>query len=108
MITIIRDRETGKAREVLQIAQENNAIVVTPDARAFRVKAHGYGIDDVQIASYEDLEWHLIDIQRPVIFHNLDKVLPYIARDYYGLKTDVIGFSATVGKESKDERPEEN
>lgn len=103
MITVIRDRETGKAHEVLQIARENNAIVVTPDARAFRVKAHGYGIDDVQIVSYEDLELHLVDIQKPVIFHNLDKALPTIAREYYRLKTDVIGFSATIGKEHKNE-----
>ena len=47
MKTIIRNRDSGKAKELLQYAREHNAFIVTENKRAFRVKAHSLGYDSV-------------------------------------------------------------
>lgn len=94
MYTIIRGRESGKAHEVLELARNNAAIVVTPDSRAFRVKAHNYGFDDVLIMSYQDLQTGIVP-EKPLILHNLDKAINDIMQISYGIEVPIIGFSAT-------------
>lgn len=87
MYTIIRERDSGKARELLEIAQRERATVATEDVARLREKANAYGIYDVDICSYEDLL--AADPEReaiPVLIHNLDKFI-------VGRK--IIGFSAT-------------
>ena len=96
MITIIKERGTGKAQQLLATARENNAIILTQDKRAFKVKAHSYGYDDINILDYEDLENDNYDLTKPVLIHNADKVLEYLLDRYYGLVP--IGFSATVNE----------
>ena len=93
MITIIQNRGTGKAKKLLKLARENGALIITQDKRAFKVKAHSYGYDDVKILDYEDLENDDYDLTQPVFLHNADKILDYLFDRYYGLK--IIGFSAT-------------
>lgn len=95
MYTIIRERETGKAHDVLELARENDAIVVTPDDRAFRVKAHGYGYDDILIISYQDLKRGIVP-EKPLILHNLDKAINDIMQFSCGIEVPIIGFSATI------------
>ena len=94
MLTIINNRGTGKAQQLLTAAREKNAIILTQDKRAFKVKAHSYGYDDIEILDYEDLENDDYDLNQPVLLHNADKILEYLFDRYYGLKP--IGFSATV------------
>ena len=94
MITIIQGRETGKAQKLLEVAREKNAIILTQDKRAFKVKAHSYGYDDIPILDYEDLENDNYNLTQPILVHNADKVLDYLFDRYYGLKP--IGFSATL------------
>ena len=94
MLTIINNRDTGKAQQLLAAAREKNAIILTQDKRAFKVKAHSYGYDDIQILDYEDLENDDYDLSQPILLHNADKILEYLFDRYYGLKP--IGFSATM------------
>ena len=94
MNIIIRERETGKAREILELARANNAIVVTPDPRAFRVKANSYGYNDIIITGYDDLQNGEMP-EKPLLLHNLDKVLNNIIQSYYNIKTPIIGVSMT-------------
>jgi len=97
MITIINDRGTGKSQQLLTVAREKNATILTQDKRAFKVKAHSYGYDDIKILDYDDLENDDYDLTQPILIHNADKVLEYLLDRYYGLKP--IGFSATKQKE---------
>ena len=94
MLTIIKNRGTGKAQQLLAAARKNNAIILTQDKRAFKVKAHSYGYDDIPILDYEDLENDDYDLTQPILLHNADKILEYLFDRYYGLKP--IGFSATM------------
>ena len=93
MITIINERGTGKAKELLAQARANNAIVVTQNKKAFIVKAKSYGYEDVEIIDYDDLNNSNYTICKPVLIHNGDEVLKYLMDIYYAL--NVIGFSAT-------------
>ena len=94
-MNIITDvRGSGKTKKLLEVAQKENAIILTQDKRAFKVKAKSYGYDNVTILDYEDLENDNYDLNRPILIHNADKVFEYLFDRYYGLKP--IGFSATM------------
>jgi len=88
MKQIIRGRDSGKARELITFAAENNATIVTENPFAFKVKAEGYGYPDVDIIAWDDLT-HMLEIPNKIVIHNLDKFINYI------FENKVIGFSAT-------------
>ena len=94
MFTLIDVRGSGKTKKLLEAAREKNAIILTQDPRAFKVKAKSYGYDDILILDYEDLENDDYDLTKPILIHNADKVLEYLFDRYYGLQP--IGFSATM------------
>lgn len=97
MKTIIRGRDSGKAKDLLQYARETNTMIVTQNKRAFQVKAHSLGFDDVTIVDYEDLaDENFNKNDMKVIVHNADKWIEEVFFNTYGL--DVIGFSATEGE----------
>ena len=93
MKTIIRGRDSGKAKELLKYAREHNAAIVTQDKHSFKVKAESYGYTDVEILDYQDLKNDNYDWQTPVVVHNGDKLLYTLLDKYYGLT--LIGFTAT-------------
>lgn len=93
MITIIGARGSGKAKQLLEQARENNAIILTKDKRGFEVKKKSYGYEDIKILDYEDLENDDYDLSQPILIHNIEAALDYLFDRYYGLKP--IGFSAT-------------
>ena len=94
MKAVIRGRDSGKAKELLQFAREEGALVVTQNKRGLKVKAKALGFDDVQIVDYEDLcEENYAHINSKIIIHNVDKWIEEVFFNTYGL--DVIGFSAT-------------
>jgi len=93
MKTIIRGRDSGKAKELLAFAHERNAAVLTQDKHAFKVKAENYGYGDVEILDYQDLHNDNYNWRTPIVVHNADKTLYWLLDKYYGLTT--IGFSAT-------------
>lgn len=93
MKIIIRDRDSGKAQELLQYAKENNAIVITQNKRAFKVKAESLGYNEITIIDYEDLKYGNYKVNIPVVVHNGDKMLYSLIDHLFNLET--IGFSAT-------------
>jgi len=93
MFTLIDVRGSGKTKKLIETAQKSNAIILTQDKRALKVKAKSYGYENIPILDYEDLENDNYDLTRPILIHNCDKVLEYLFDRYYGLKP--IGFSAT-------------
>lgn len=88
MKTIIRDRETGKARQLIEYAAENNAVIAAENPDAFRVKAASYGYPDIKV-----IDWVKIlmgDTPQKFVIHNVDKFLKY------AFGNNCIGFSATL------------
>lgn len=96
MLTIIRNRDSGKARQLLEAARKNHCAILTQDKAAFEVKAHSYGFDDVEIIDYEDLKDDTYDYGSNILIHNGDKTLQWLFDYFYGL--NVIGFTATEGE----------
>ena len=94
MIIIARQRDSGKARELLLAARDNKAVVATDNVERLREKANKYGIYDVDICNYDDI----ISIEQdytnyPIMIHNVDKFLEC----YFGMTGQkIIGFSATL------------
>ena len=97
MKAIIRGRDSGKAKELLAYAREHHTAVLTQDKHSFKVKAAGYGYDDIEILDYQDLYNDNYDWQTPIVVHNGDKLLYTLMDKYYGLT--VCGFTATIDKE---------
>lgn len=93
MLAIIRNRDTGKARQLLEAARENNAFIITQDKRAFQVKAHGYGFDDITIVDYQDMMSADYPANKAVMVHNGDKMLSWFL-ERFGI--ELIGYTATV------------
>lgn len=93
MITIIGERGSGKAKQLLEQAHINNAIILTKDKRGFEVKAKTYGYEGIQIIDYEDLEKDNFPLARPVLIHNVEYAVEQLLNKYYGI--EVLGFSAT-------------
>lgn len=93
MKTIIRNRDSGKAVELLTFAREKDAAILTQNKRAFKVKASSLGFNDIEILDYEDLQHDNYSLTKPIVIHNGDKAIQFFADKYYGIS--VIGFSAT-------------
>jgi len=91
MKTIIRDRETGKARQLIEYAAENNAVIAAENPDAFRVKASSYGFPNVEIISWNDVLTDKLYLPyHKFVIHNADKFMRWA----YG--ENLIGFSATL------------
>lgn len=99
MIMIVRGRDSGKARELLQTAQKEKATIVSDNPERLREKANRYGIYDVDIHNYYDLVALDPEISaQPILIHNIDKFLNY----YFSISgQNIIGFSATVEAATK-------
>ncbi len=54
MIRIINKKGTGKTNQLMQLAQEQNAIFVCSNPSAMAIKAKAYNIENIQFMSYED------------------------------------------------------
>ena len=101
MYTVIRNRDSGKAKELLEYARENNCIIITQDKRSFKVKAKNYGFNDVEIIDYEDLDNDSYPLGVKAVVHNGDKMLKDLIDRFYYI--EVIGMSATANNERKNE-----
>lgn len=97
MKIIIRNRDTGKAKEILKFARDNQYMILTSDKRSFQVKADSLGYSDVEIVDMDDLHNDNYDFTKPVVIHNIEKIITFLMDYYYGL--DVRGFSATMENE---------
>lgn len=93
MNAIIRDRDSGKARQLLEAARATNSFIITQDKRAFAVKAHNYGYDDITIVDYQDMMSNDYPAQQTVMIHNGDKMLKWFL-ERFGV--ELVGYTATV------------
>ena len=94
MISIINGRDTGKTKQLLELARRKKATILTPNKRGFIVKANSLGYQDVKIIDYEDLNRDCFDIIAPIIVHQADKALEYLFNYWYNV--DVLAYSAHV------------
>lgn len=89
MKTIIGPRGSGKTKELLKFASDNNYAVFTTDARSLRVKAHAYGYDNVEIYGFDN---ELANNEKPpIVIHDVNKFVQWCFPGY-----TVKGFSATM------------
>lgn len=91
MKVIVRERETGKARQLVEYAAENNAIIAAENPDAFRVKAAAYGFSDIEVV---DWQYIMTDdcylSHRDFVIHNADKFLQRVCGKH------LIGYTATL------------
>ena len=92
MNSIIRGRETGKARDLIAFAAKNNAIIVTENPNAFKVKAESYGFPNVEIIAWEDFILS-VNFKKKFVIHNIDKMMNWFCGG------NLLGFSATLNEE---------
>lgn len=89
MKTIIGPRGSGKTKELLKFASDNNYAVFSNDARALSVKAHAYGYDNVEIYGFDN---ELANNKKPpIVIHDVNKFVQWCFSGY-----TVKGFSATM------------
>lgn len=85
MERIVGGRSSGKTRKLLELAKEQNAIVLTRNPNAMRRKAEQYGIFGLQF--YEYREGCLIDSTTPVVADEIE--------DFYCGNGRLIGYTLT-------------
>lgn len=84
-------RDSGKAKEIFELAKETNSVIITPNSRGLRVKANSYGFSDLTIIEPEEIMGYAGE---NFILHNVDKIiLNYFLRRY---SSEVLGMSATI------------
>lgn len=88
MKKIIKPRGTGKSKELLEYAKENNAVFVCHNPIMMRRKAQDYGIVGIDIIGYYDIsddEYR----DRQVVIDELDLFVAAAAHKH------LIGFNIT-------------
>lgn len=86
MMKIIKPRGTGKTRELLEFAKDNNAIFVCHNPIMMRRKAIDYGIVGIDIVGYTDISNEDCNI----VIDELDSFVAEI------LKCNLLGFTMTT------------
>ena len=98
MKLIFRERDSSKARELFEIATAQNAIIITTNAPALRVKAKSYGYNNLVIIDATELFSNAESfVNCPVILHNVDKMVDNYFQ--FAFNAHVIAMSATVENE---------
>lgn len=93
MKKIIGGRFTGKTRELLHYAKENEAIVVCGNPSAMATKARAYGIIGLEFMSYSDYIGEEIE---EILLNGVPE--DYVIDDIDALLKEfkIIGFTSTV------------
>ena len=94
MISIINGRDTGKTKQLLELARRKHATVLTTNKRGLIVKANSLGFKDVKIIDYNDLNNDCFDITAPIVIHQVDKALEYLFDYWYNV--DILGYTAHI------------
>lgn len=58
---IIGESSSGKTRRLLEEAKRSGAVVVCKNPYAMKRKCDNYGIFDVEIIGYEDMDVHILN-----------------------------------------------
>ena len=93
MIRIIDEQGSGKTKKLMQLAQQNHAILVCENPSAMRYKAKAYGINDIDFISYVDLVTEEYQNENFVI-DEIEKFLQNVLINY----KNIVGYSLTIGE----------
>lgn len=94
MKVIARPVGTGKTRELMELALENDGMILTTNKRALQAKANSYGFDDLCIIDFLDLVQGDFDAPKPLYIHKLEDVMEDYFNHYFGLK--LAGYSIAM------------
>lgn len=75
MDLIIGAHGSGRTLRCFNYARENNAIIVSDNARALRVKAKALGFNDIEIVLPRELNGDYDDHDRKVLLYKWDNVI---------------------------------
>ena len=90
MYQIIDTRGSGKTNKLMQLAKDNNGVLVCANPEAMRVKSYAYGLIGFDIISYTDYIEHRYNNHKPIFIDEID----YFVRSL-GLNLD--GYTLTIG-----------
>ena len=94
MKVIARPIGTNKTKELLELAEENDGLVLTTEKRALKVKADAYGFKNLTIVDPVDLVEQNYPEDKPLYIHNAADVLKEFFKTYFDLELE--GFSVTM------------
>lgn len=94
MKVIARPVGTNKTKELLELANENDGLVLTTTKRALKVKADAYGFTELTIVDPTDLVEQNYPEDKPLYIHKAADVLKEFFKTYFDLELE--GFSVTM------------
>ena len=86
MKVIARSRGTGKTRELLTLAANDNGQVLTNNKRALRTKADNYGFYDLPIMDWDDMMYGNYDKKKPLYIDNAEWVFALLFEQDFELR----------------------
>ena len=97
MKLVFRERDSQKAQQLFEEAERREiagekVIIITPNSRALKVKALGYGFH-LNIVEPNDIGSEMLD-GASIILHNVDKLI-----EHYFINSKVVAMSATLQEE---------
>ena len=97
MKLVFRERDSQKARQLFEEAERREmagekVVIITPNSRALKVKAQGYGFH-LNILEPNDISPEMLD-GASIILHNVDKLI-----EHYFANSKVVAMSATLQEE---------
>ena len=84
MYRIIEGRGTGKTSRLMLLVKENNGILVCANPHAMKVKAHAYGLNDLEIISYNDYHNEDYDLDKPCFIDELECYVRFLGGNLNG------------------------
>ena len=93
MKVIARGRGTGKTKELLTLAANDNGQVLTNNKYALRTKADNYGFYDLPIIEWNDLMYGNYDTKKPLYIDNAEWVFALLFEKDFELRLAGIDIS---------------
>ena len=94
MLTIVGPRGSGKTQKLFKVAEKNNAMILTPNSRALRVKAKDLGYNNLEIIGFGDLDNDNFSLNKNVLVDNAEYVLKDLLNKFYSI--NMTGFTANL------------
>lgn len=90
MVRIIDERNSGKTKKLMQLAQENDATFVCSNPIGMEVKAKAYGLNGIRFISYHDFVTTYED--NKYVIDEIEGLLSTIMG-----QNELIGYALTIG-----------
>ena len=99
MFRIIDEPGTGKTRKLIQIAKENNGVILCENPNLLREKAYSYGITGIDFLSFEEYfvpvhHDHMITLKdRPIYIDEISKFILLYDKNFAGYTETIDNWS---------------